>query len=141
MVHFNNKRQEKRDRIINLTDSGRHNHTRVVRDLQDDGTYKLRAVNWDGSLIPEENPEDPNSLGATEGDMQPSIYIAHEDKGSSYPQPEQPPDIEPGELERLENSGATIIDSTTYYPASRTTVSKRSMTHDEIADERGYLTR
>lgn len=138
------RQQQKRDRIVNLTDSGRHNNMRVVRDLQDDGTYRLRQVNWDGSLIPEENPyPDPNAIGAVEGQQANGlpIFIAHEDKGSGYEEPYQPPDIEPGYEEHLENTGATIINSTTYYPGSKTTISKRSMTHDEIADERGYVTR
>jgi hypothetical protein len=138
------KRQGKRDRIINLTDSGRHNtmsSVRVVRDLQDDGTYKLRQVNWDGSLIPEENPQDPNCIEGIEGNVRPQIFLAQEDKGSSYPQPYQPTDIEPGFEEHLGNTGATVHSSITYYPASGITTNKRSMTHDEIADERGYLTR
>jgi hypothetical protein len=60
MVYFNIKKQEKRDKIVNSTDMGRHNsmQARIVRDLQDDGTYRLRRVNWDGSLIPEDNPQD-----------------------------------------------------------------------------------
>jgi hypothetical protein len=143
MVHFNNKRQEKRDKVVNLTDISRHNtmQARLVRDLQDDGTYKLRAVNWDGSLIPEENPQNPDSIGATEGDTQPSIYIAREDKGAGYTEPKQPTDIEPGFEEGLENKGAKVHSSVTHYPASGITTNKRSMTHGEIAYERGYAFR
>jgi hypothetical protein len=142
MVKFIQKRMKKDSPIINLTDSGKHNNMRVVRDLQDDGTYRLRQVNWDGSLIPEENYQDPNSIvGAAEGNI-PQIFItAHEDKGSSYPEPYQPPDPEPGYEEQLEATGATIIKSETYYPKSGITTNKRSMTHDEIADEGGYLFR
>lgn len=135
-------RNDKKEKVINLTDSGRRNNIRVVRDLQDDGTYRLRQVNWDGSLIPEDNPQDPNAIGAAEGQqangLQSPVFIAQEDKGSSYPQPYQPPEIEPSYEEHLENTGATILDSTTYYPASKTIVSKRSMTPQEIAAERGY---
>lgn len=143
MTEAQNK--EKRDKIINLTDSGRHNnmHVRLVRDLQDDGTYKMRQVNWDGSLIPKENPPDPNAIGATEGNQQsPAFVITHEDKGSGYPpQPYQPPEIEHGYEEQLESTGATVHSSITHYPKSGITTNKRSMTHDEIADQRGYLTR
>jgi hypothetical protein len=133
----------KQDKIVNLTDIGRHNHLRVVRNLQDDGTYRLREVNWDGSLVPEENHQDPNSIGAAEGSTEPQMIfaIASEDKGSSYPEPYQPPEIEQGYEEYLENRSATVLNSTTYYPASNITTHKRSMTHDEIADERGYVTR
>jgi hypothetical protein len=114
---------------------------RVVRDLQDDGTYRLRYVNPDGSLIPDENNDkDPNRIGAAEGNVEPMIFFASEDqsKGPSHPEAYQPPEIEPGYEEHLENRGATLIESTMYYPATKTTVSKRSMIHDEIADERGY---
>jgi hypothetical protein len=156
MVHFNGKnkqsqRQDKRDRVVNLTDMGRHNSMKasLVRDLQDDGTYKLRAVNWDGSLIPEENPEDPNSIEGVEGNTssqqqqqrrQSQVFIvAHEAKGSSYSESYQPPtDIEPGYEEYLEATGATIINSTTYFPASKTTISKRSQTPANVAEEMGY---
>jgi hypothetical protein len=134
------KRQYKKDNLINLTDIGRHNTTqaRLVRDLQDDGTYKMRYVNWDGSLIPEENPQDPNALGATEGNNNTPIFIiANEDKGSGYKQPYQPTDIEPGYEEGLKSGGATVHSSTTYYPASKVTTTKRLVTHDEIAAERG----
>ena len=112
--------------------------------MQDDGTYRLRQVNWDGSLVPEENYQDPNSIGAAEGNTQPQnqIFITvNEDKGSLYPEPYQPPDPEPLYEEQLEATGATIIKSETYYPKSGITTNKRSMTHDEIADQRGYVTR
>jgi hypothetical protein len=141
MVHFNIKKQEKRDKIVNLTDMGRHNsmQARIVRDLQDDGTYRLRRVNWDGSLIPEVKSQDPNSIGATEGDEVVSTFIiANEDKGSSYQEPYQPTEIEPGFEDGLGSTGATVHSSVTYYPASGVTTSKRSMTPDESAAERDY---
>jgi hypothetical protein len=148
MVKYIEKRLKK-DSIINLTDTGRHNNLRVVRDLQDDGTYKLRQINWDGSLIPEENPQDPDAIGAAEGNddydnnnkSSLPIFITYEDKGSGYEQPYQPQDIESGFEESLENRGATVHDSTTYYPASGITTRKRSMTHEEIAEEKGYVIR
>jgi hypothetical protein len=114
---------------------------RLVRDLQDDGTYKLRAVNWDGSLTPEENPQDPDSIEGAEGNYNshlPPIYIAQEDKGSSYQEPYQPTDIEPGYEEHLENTGATIHSSITYYPASKVTTNKRTMTPEERRNEYTY---
>lgn len=78
MIPNTQKRHEKRDRIINLTDIGRHNNIRVVRNLEDDGTYRLQ-VNWDGSLIPEENYDDPNRINAAEGKQETGlpIFIAH----------------------------------------------------------------
>jgi hypothetical protein len=45
---------------------------------------------------------------------------------------------EPMEVERLKMEGAQIINSTTYYPASNTTITKRSLTPQEIAEEKGY---
>jgi hypothetical protein len=134
-------RQVKRDRIINLTDIGRHNtmQARVVRDLQDDGTYRLRQVTWEGALIPEENPQDPNALGATEGNNNEPVFItANEDKGSGYRLPYEPTDIEPGYEKGLESTGATVVNSTTYYPASGVTTTKRSMTHEERRSESEY---
>jgi hypothetical protein len=141
------KRHEKRDKIINLTDTGRHNsmHVRLVRNLEDDGTYRMRQMYLNGSLVPEETPQDPNILEGVEGKQTslPPVIVAHEDKGSGYgnKKPYQPPEIETGYEEYLENMGATVLSSVTYYPDSRITTNKRSMTHDEIADERGYLTR
>ncbi len=38
--------------------------------------------------------------------------------------------------EQLEATGATIIKSEVYFPASRTTITKRSLTRDESASER-----
>jgi hypothetical protein len=38
--------------------------------------------------------------------------------------------------EELEAEGATVLNSTTYFPASKTTISKRSMTPEERAQER-----
>jgi hypothetical protein len=66
------------------------------------------------------------------------FMIASEDKGESYPHPQPyvPEDIEPGYEEQLEAHGATIIDSTTYFPASRQSLSKRSMTPQEHAEQR-----
>jgi hypothetical protein len=154
MVHFNNsyctrvtdsRKQHKKDRIVNLTDIGRHNtmQARLVRNLEDDGTYKMRQLDWDGSLIPEANYEDPNSINAAGGKHETGLplFIAHEDKGSSYPEPYQPPHPEPVYEEHLESTRATVHSSVTYYPKSGVTTNKRSMTHDEIADQRGYVTR
>jgi hypothetical protein len=45
MVKYIEKRLKK-DSIINLTDTGRHNNLRVVRDLQDDGTNKLGRFSY-----------------------------------------------------------------------------------------------
>ena len=135
------ERKQKQDRVINLTDIGRHNtmHARLVRDLQDDGTYRLREVNWDGSLIPEENLQDPNRLDPAEGTQTSlPIIVAQEDKGSGYEEPYQPSEIEHGYEEHLENTGATVHSSITYYPASGVTTNKRTMTAEERRNESGY---
>lgn len=53
------------------------------------------------------------------------------------PLPDAP---EPHDLEHLENTGATIIKSETYFPQSRQTVTTRSMTPEErrAEQERQY---
>jgi hypothetical protein len=68
------------------------------------------------------------------------IGIVPENKGylESKIQRLQPQDPEPEFEERLEMEGATIIDSTTFFPASNTRLTKRSQTPAEIAEERGY---
>ena len=99
--------------VINLTDLGRNNSMPAT---------KLKAV---------------VDTGSTSNDV-PPIFMTVEDKGQSHPEPYMPPEIEPQDEERLENEGATILDSTTYYPASKISVTKRSQTPQEIAEERGY---
>jgi hypothetical protein len=43
-----------------------------------------------------------------------------------------------GYEERLEAEGATIIDSTTFFPASNTRITKRSQTPEERAEQRTF---
>ena len=106
----------KRENVINLIDTGRNNITPVT---------KVKAAIDSGN-------------NSTNYDVLP-IFITGEDKGQSvHPEPYTPPEIEPQEEERLENLGATVLDSTTYYPASKISISKRSQTPQERAEERGY---
>lgn len=98
----------KKERIIDLTDIGRHNTMPVVR-------RELRSMN------------DP----PTQADTINVINEENYEKGLGQPREYIPPDPEPGEDERLENEGATIIHSTTYFPASGKTISKRSQTPEE----------
>lgn len=132
MVTRNQKysnRFPKRDNVIDLTDSSRQNSTPVVRELDVNPitgcrTYKVLSA-------------DAAAAAANDNEDVP-IFITGEDKGQSHPEPYQPPEIEPQDEERLEAGGATILDSTTYYPASNMSVSKRSQTPQERAAERGY---
>lgn len=128
------RNQIKREQIIDLTDSARNNSTPVVRNLDVNPVTGARTYT---------TAEDRSLFRDPERDSNNPIFImtTSEDKGQSHPEPYTPPEIEPQDEERLENMGATIHDSTTYYPASRQSISKRSMTPQEIADERGYYYR
>lgn len=79
-------------------------------------------------------------LKATVGgsDSKPIFLTIAENRGSVYPEPPKLIDPDGNFEEQLEAEGATIIDSTTYYPQSRTTISKRSQTPQEHAAENGY---
>lgn len=109
----------KKERIIDLTDYGRHNTMPVVRET-DDEIPVLRSIN-----------------DSSTDDIDPINFIA-EDSSQGYPQSQPINLVDPdGQYEeQLEAEGATIIDSTTYFPASKTTISKRSMTPEETAAER-----
>ena len=111
----------KRERVIDLTDIGRNNTTPVVRELR--------------SL---------NDLPPTQAD---AIDFVKEDRDIGTTNKQSPnlqdPDG-PFFEEQLEAQGATILDSTTYYPASKISITKRSMTPEESAAERAgqyYLER
>jgi hypothetical protein len=64
------------------------------------------------------------------------IEIIPEDKGylESKLMRRMPEDPEPDYEERLEAEGATVIESITHFPASNTTLTKRSQTPAEIRD-------
>jgi hypothetical protein len=107
---------DKQHGVIDLTDMGSHNQMKVVRSRLDSKSDHLGAF-----------ADSP-------------IDIISEDKGylESKIQRQMPEDPEPEFEERLEMEGATILDSTTYFPASNTRLTKRSLTPTEIAEERGY---
>lgn len=134
MVTRNQKysnRFPKKENIIDLTDSAKNNKTPVVRTLDVNPVTGARTYTDTDSAIGDstfDNDDNDNSI---------PIIITGEDKGEN-PEPYTPPEIEPQEEERLEAEGATIIDSTTYYPASKMSISKRSQTPQERADEMGY---
>ena len=65
--------------------------------------------------------------------MTPIEYI-HEDTGQGYDKPPEPQDPEPDYEERLEAEDATII--ATRFPASGTTITKRSLTPKEWDEQR-----
>lgn len=97
--------KEQGNQIIDLTDTGSHNQMKVVRSKLDSKSDHLGAF-----------AESP-------------IEIISEDKGFiKIKFPQQPEDPEPDFEERLEAEGATIIDSTIFFPASNTRITKRSQT-------------
>jgi hypothetical protein len=100
--------------IIDLTDSAMNNHTRVVRSRLDAKSEHIGAF---------------DSIG---------LAVIPEDKGLAYSKPVEPQDPEDGYEERLEAEGATIIDSTTFFPASNTRITKRSQTPEERAEQRMF---
>ena len=111
----------KKERIIDLTDIGRHNSMPVLRE-DDDEIPVLRSIN--------DSPAEA---------IDPVNFIT-EDSSQGYPQSQPPNLIDPdGQFEELlEAEAATIIDSTTYYPASKTSISKRSQTVEERAEQRTF---
>ena len=57
-------------------------------------------------------------------------------------EPPTPPRTPDGQFEeQLEAEGVTILNSTTYFPASKQTVTWKSKTPAEIAQEKGYFTK
>jgi hypothetical protein len=123
------KRQlkEPKEEIIDLTDIGHNSSMPVIRELDQDPVT---------GLVTMRSATDPPKQGGAFNDT--PIHFVEEDKGQGYPEPYTPPDPEPEADERLEMEGAFIINSTTYYPASKTTITKKSQTPAEIAEERGY---
>jgi hypothetical protein len=108
--------KEQGNEIVDLTDTCSHNQMKIVRSRLDSKSEHIGAFR--------DSP----------------IEIIPEDKGylESKLQRTQPQDPEDSFEERLEAEGATIIDSTTFFPASNTRITKRSQTPAEIAEERGY---
>ena len=113
---MNNRRNSnmiKKERIIDLTDRGRNNTTPVVRELRSlsDQSPAARASNAINFVNEERDIGTTNKQG-------PNL----QDPDGNYE-------------EQLEAEGAFIVQSTTYYPASGTTVTRRSQTPAEIAEE------
>jgi hypothetical protein len=120
------KRREE-EVIIDLTDSGNHNTMPVIRELEQDPVTGLVTMR---SII------DPDKNSTFNNDS--PIQFAEEDRGTAYPQRADPPDPEGDYEERLEAEGATILESTTFFPASNTRITKRSQTPEERAEQRMF---
>jgi hypothetical protein len=119
--------KEPKEEIIDLTDTGNHNTMPVIRELEQDpvtGLVTMRSIT------------DPKRNSAFDNDS--PVQIVTEDKGTVYHEPDTPPDPDGDFEERLEAEGAFIINSTTYFPGSKTTITKKSYTPAEIAEQRGY---
>ncbi|MGC2309273.1 MAG: hypothetical protein WA461_12790 [Nitrososphaeraceae archaeon] len=101
--------RNRKEEIVDLTDIGNHNHTTVVRDRDREGFKHIIDI------IPEDKMLSTSKFPSTEVT-----------------------DSEVGWEERLKAEGATIIDSTTYYPASNQRITKKSLTSAEIAEERMF---
>jgi hypothetical protein len=142
----NNKvtqRKQKQDKAITLVDIGRRNTMSVNRIRTFYIDENNNRIEYFGDVPPNEAIESEDSVEVVDREEIPFIGFIPDDrnKGNTYPEPYQLPEIESGYEEGLEAGGATVIVSSTYYPASGVTISKRSMTHDETADERGFLFR
>lgn len=107
----------KKEKIIDLTDTGRRNKTSVVRDTNTTAT-EFSTINRIRSLS--DAPSPPSNI----------IHLVDEDKDLGLIQQQGPNLVDPDGRyeEELEASGATVLNSTTYFPASRTTITKRSRT-------------
>jgi hypothetical protein len=103
----------KKERIIDLTDSNRNNSTPVIRELRSMSDPIQGRANDSINFVNAENNEKD---------------LEHETLNLIDPDGQYE--------EQLEASGATILNSTTYYPDSRTTITKRSLTPEESAAER-----
>jgi hypothetical protein len=114
--------RNKKERVIDLTDIGRRNHMPVLREGE--------STEEDPIMIRSLNDQPSEAIDAVNF-IDDNINIGHT-KTQGY----TPPDPEPYEDERLENEGATIHYSTTYYPASNQTITKRSMTPEKSMAER-----
>jgi hypothetical protein len=131
MMTKNSRRiRKKEEEIIDLLDYGNHNTMPVIRELEQDpvtGLVTMRSVT-----------DSAHGKDSAFNDS-PVHFVAEEDRGQGYKkEPDPIPDPDGNYEEQLENEGAFIINSTTYYPASGTTVTKKSQTPAEIAEERGY---
>jgi hypothetical protein len=113
------KQREKREDIIDLVDFSGMNRTNAIRDTSPRSRLDLKT----------------DYLGGFDSS---GIEVIPEDRGysDSKQQKSEPADPEPQEDERLEAEGAQIINSSTYFPASKTTLTKRSQTPEERAMER-----
>jgi hypothetical protein len=120
-----NIRKRGEEEIIDLTDIGHNNSMPVIRELDQDpvtGLVTMRSLT---------DPPKNNAFNDT-----PIHFV--EDKGQGYNESYTPPNPEPEADERLEMEGAFIINSTTYFPASNTRVTKKSQTPAERAEQRTY---
>jgi hypothetical protein len=123
------KRIEKQARLTRQTENKypRLELVEVIRELEQDpvtGLVTMRSIT------------DPKRNSAFDNDS--PVQIVTEDKGTVYHEPDTPPDPDGDFEERLEAEGAFIINSTTYFPGSKTTITKKSYTPAEIAEQRGY---
>lgn len=120
-------RRIRKEEVIDLTDTSGNNSMPVIRELEQDPVTGLVSMR---------SATDPPKQGGAFDDT--PIHFVEEDKGQGYSEPYTPADPEPETDERLEMEGGFIINSTTYFPASNTRVTKKSKTPAEIAEERGY---
>lgn len=98
-----------------------------IRELEQDPVTGLVTMR---SII------DPDKNSTFNNDS--PVQFAEEDRGLGYHEPVTPADPEGDYEERLEAEGATIIDSTTFFPASNTRITKRSQTPEERAEQRMF---
>jgi hypothetical protein len=116
------------EKVIDLTYIGHNNTMPVIRELEQDPVTSLVTMR---SII---DPDKNSAFGVNDSPIQ----FADEDRGRGYQEPVTPPDPEGDYEERLEAEGATIIDSTTFFPASNTRITKRSQTPEERAEQQMF---
>ena len=111
MLH--NKKAEKKEDIVDLIDYSGMNRTSAI-DTRPRSRLDLKT----------------DYLGGFDSS---GIEVISEDRGysDSKKQRLEPEDPEPRSEEGLEAEGASIIQSSTYFPASKTTLTKRSQTVEE----------
>ena len=101
-----------------------HDYEQMLYDALQEPKALLRSVT---------EPEPRNDAFADS-----PFHFIEENKAQGYQQPTMPPDPDNGFEEKLEAEGAFIINSTTYFPASKQTVTWKSMTPAERAEQRAY---
>ena len=123
----------KKEEIIDLTDSSHNNTMPFIKELSNEEANLIddndNNNDTDDENLPSVIPED-----TVKKRYELVFQTANEDriKGIDHHLSSHfPEDPEPWFEEQLDDNGATITQSITHFPASNTTLTKRSMTSEE----------